>query len=82
MHIQKTRHKFTTLESANTIRDTTTPVPVAIAETGYLTENKLREGVLNGSIPSAAYDTACTSNSGMVGDPFIQIVQPYTKFSL
>ena len=70
---QKTRHKATTLESANTISDTTTPAPASLAETRYLTENKLIEGVLNGSIPSAAYDTSCTSNASMVGDPFIQI---------
>ena len=69
---QKTRHKATTIESANTISDTATPAPASLAETRSLTENKLIEGVLNGSIKSAAYDTACTSNAGMVGDPFIQ----------
>ena len=35
--------------------------------------------MLNESIPSATYDTACTSNDGMVGDPFIQIGRPSTK---
>ena len=35
--------------------------------------------MLNGSIPSSAYDTACTSNAGMVGDPHIQTGQPSTK---
>ena len=39
----------------------------------------LKEGVLNGSIPSAAYDTACTSNAVMIGDPFIQTGQLSTK---
>ena len=43
------------------------------------TKQKLKGGVFNGSIPSAAYDTACTSNAGMVGDPFIQTNQPSTK---
>ena len=33
---------------------------------------QLKAGVLDGSIPSSAYDTACTSHAGMVGDPFIQ----------
>ena len=42
-------------------------------------EQDLKEGVLDGYIPSAAYDTACTSNTGMVGDPFIQTGQLYTK---
>ena len=69
---QKTRQKATTLESANTIGNTTTPALALLVETRSLTENKLREVVLNGSIPSAAYDTACTSNAGMAGDPFIQ----------
>ena len=55
---QKTRQKATTIESANTIGNTTTPVPALLAETRPLTENKLREGVLNGSIPSAAYNTS------------------------
>ena len=35
--------------------------------------------MLNGYIPSDAYDTACTSNAGMVGDTFIQTGQPSTK---
>ena len=38
---QKIRHKATTLESANTISETTTPAPTSLAETRYLTENKL-----------------------------------------
>ena len=36
-------------------------------------------GVLNGSIPSAAYDMACTSNAGMIGNPFIQTTQQSTR---
>ena len=39
---------------------------------GPMSEEELNKGVLNGSIPSAAYDTACTSHSGMPGNPFIQ----------
>ena len=35
--------------------------------------------MLNGSIPSAAYDTACTSHAEMVEDPFIQTNKPSTK---
>ena len=42
-------------------------------------KQKLKEGVLNGSIHSAAYNTACTSNADMVGDPFIQTTQQSTK---
>ena len=77
---QKIRNKATTLESANTISDTTTPAPASLAETRALTEKKLREGVLNGSIPSAAYDTACTSNAGRVGGHLLQTGRPSTKF--
>ena len=53
--------------------DTTAAPPL------QLTEGQLKNGVLDGSIPSAAYDTACTSNSGMEGNPFISTYQPYTK---
>ena len=42
-------------------------------------EQDLEEGVLNGSIPSAAFDTDCTSNAGIVGYSFIQTGQPSTK---
>ena len=42
-------------------------------------EKDLKEGVLNGSITLAAYDTVCTSNAGMIGDAFIQTGQPSTK---
>ena len=34
-------------------------------------EKEVREGILNGNIPSAAYDTAATSSCGKYGDPFI-----------
>ena len=68
-----------TLENANTIGDTTAPAPAPLAETKSLTEKKLREGVLNGSIPSDAYDMACTSNAVMVGDTFIHTGRPSTK---
>ena len=44
-----------------------------------LTEGQLKKGILDGSIPSAAYDTACTSNAGLEGDPFIPTDQPSTK---
>ena len=37
-----------------------------------LTEQQVKQGVLEGSIPSAAWDTSCTSHDGMLGDPFIQ----------
>ena len=43
------------------------------------TKQQLKEGVLNGAIPSAAYDMACTSNAGMIGDPFVQTTQQSTK---
>ena len=42
------------------------------------TEQHLKDGVLNGSIPSAAYNTVCNSNSGMVGGLFIQTTQKST----
>ena len=37
-----------------------------------LTEQNIKHRVLVGSIPSAAWDTECTSHAGLVGDPFIQ----------
>ena len=43
------------------------------------TKHQLKDGVLNVSIPSSAYDTACTSNAGMIGNPFIQTTQKSTK---
>ena len=36
-----------------------------------LHEHRIKQGVLNGSIPSAAWDTVCTSNAGKLGGPFI-----------
>ena len=44
-----------------------------------LTEQQIKHGVLDGSIPSAAWDTACTSHAGLVGDPFIQTNRKSTK---
>ena len=44
-----------------------------------ITGGQLKRGVLDGSIPSAAYDTACTSNAGLEGDPFIPTYQPSNK---
>ena len=44
-----------------------------------MSEEELKKGVLNGSIPSAAYDTACTSHAGMPCDPFIQTNTPSTN---
>ena len=41
-----------------------------------LTEGQLKKGALEGSIPYAEYDTACTSNSGLEGDPLIPTDQP------
>ena len=37
-----------------------------------LTESQPKQGVLNGTISSAAWDTACTLNAGKVGDLYIQ----------
>ena len=48
-----------------------------------LTEEHLKEGVLNGNIPSASWDTSYTSNAGIIGGPFIQTDEPSKKiFSL
>ena len=44
-----------------------------------LTEQHAKHGVLEGSIPSAAWYTACTSHAGLVGDPFIQTNSKSTK---
>ena len=46
---------------------------------GPIKKEQLKRGVLNGSIPSAAYNTACTSHAEMVEDPFIQTNKPSTK---
>ena len=37
-----------------------------------LKEQQVKIGVLEGSIPSASWDTACKYPAGMVGDQFIQ----------
>ena len=37
-----------------------------------LTEQQVKRGLLEGVIPSSAWDTVCTYHAGMVGDPFIQ----------
>ena len=42
-------------------------------------ELQTKLGALNGSILSAAWDTACTSHAGMIGDPFIPTGQKSTK---
>ena len=44
-----------------------------------LTEKQLKEGVLNVTINSVAWETACTSNPGIIGDPFIQTDEPFKK---
>ena len=44
-----------------------------------LTKHQLKQGVLDGSIPSAAWDTACTSHAGKPDDPFIPTNQRSTK---
>ena len=43
------------------------------------TETELNKVVLNGSIASAVWGTACTSNTSKISDPFIQTSQPSTK---
>ena len=55
------------------------PTPLTLLKERILTEQDLKGGVIDGSIYSDAYDTACTSNAGMVGDPFIQTGQPCTQ---
>ena len=42
-------------------------------------EQQAKQGGLEGSLPSAACDTACTSHSGILGEPFIQKEQSSTK---
>ena len=46
---------------------------------GPITTEQLRKGMLNGLIPSAAYNTARTSHAGKVDDPYIQTNRPSTK---
>ena len=48
-----------------------------------LTEQQIKHGVLDDSIPSSSWYTACASHVGLVGDPFIQTNRKSTKiFSL
>ena len=42
-------------------------------------EKEVREGTLNGTIPSVTYDTAATSSCGKYGDPFIPAGRRSTK---
>ena len=44
-----------------------------------MSEEELKKGLLNSSIPSAAYDKSCTSHAGIPGDLFIQTDTPSTK---
>ena len=44
-----------------------------------LAEQQVKQGVLEGSIYSEAWDTACTSHVGIIGDPFIQKEYRSTK---
>ena len=55
-----------------------TPIPPKPAQ---LSEAQTKRGFLNGSIPSAAWDTACTSHAGMIGDPFIPTGQIFWSIS-
>ena len=43
----------------------------SISRMSDVMERATKEGILNGSIPSAAYDTEATSSCGKYGDPFI-----------
>ena len=51
-----------------------------IAHNANYTNTELKQGVLNRSTASAAWDTACTFNAGKIYDPFIQTSQPSTKY--
>ena len=44
-----------------------------------LIEQQVKQGVLEGSIPSVVWDKACTYHAEMVGDPFIQTYQRSNK---
>ena len=41
-----------------------------------LTEEHMKEGVINGTISSVSWHTVCTSNAVRIGYPFIQIDEP------
>ncbi len=51
----------------------------SISKMSDVMERATKEGILNGSIPSAAYDTAATSSCGKYGDPFIPTGRQSTK---
>ena len=55
------------------------PTTLTLSKLWKLTEQELKEGFLDVSIPSDAYNTVCTSNAGMVGDTFTQTRQTSTK---
>ena len=44
-----------------------------------LTEQQTKHRVLDKSIPSVAWDTACKSHAVLVGDPLIQTNRNFTK---
>ena len=44
-----------------------------------MTEQKVKQGVLEGSMLSSAWDTPCISHIGMLGDPFIHTKQRSTN---
>ena len=37
-----------------------------------LTDQQIKDGVINGSIPSSVWDMACTSHAVLVENPFIK----------
>ena len=47
-----------------------------------LTEQHTKHWVLDGSIPSVVWYTACKSHAGLVGDMFIQTNRNFTKILL
>ena len=47
------------------------------------TESQIRQGVLNGTIPSAISNTGATSSAGLIGDPYIPTsIKPTTLFHM
>jgi len=42
-------------------------------------EKEIRKGILEGTIPSAGYDTAATLGCGKYGDPYITTGCQFTK---
>ena len=57
---------------------TTRAPPISLCHL-QLSEHRIKQGVLNGSITSAAWETACTSNAGKLGGPFIPTALQSTK---